>query len=34
MDVRERFRENVLLSGGGLVVGGCIMLVLTILFKR
>jgi hypothetical protein len=34
MDVRERFRENVLLSGGGLVVGGCMMLVLTILVKR
>ena len=34
MDVRDRFRENVLLSGGGIVVGGCIMLILTVLFRR
>jgi hypothetical protein len=34
MDVRERLRQNVLLSGGSIVVAGCIMLVLTVFFKR
>ena len=34
MDVRDRFRENVLLSGGGILVGGCITLILAVLTIR